>query len=200
MKIPWILASSSSLASSTQCSTLLNSYDRSSGCRQSPGVWWPLPAKGQNPGSAWADSMGGEWGWGGTWLRARRPGVTWHGPTHLDKGVEDQLLGRHGVSFCARAENRRLGGSGLSMSSLRTPCYVPVFRCRADYAAPRLSADDVTEAPLNAIASPFPISTLGVGGNSGLGLLPRITQCLSPFLDMAPISASTPANLVCAWR
>lgn len=44
MKIPWNLADSRSCASSTQWSTSLKRCDSSSGCRQSPGDWWPLPA------------------------------------------------------------------------------------------------------------------------------------------------------------
>lgn len=43
MKMPWNLASSSNLASSTQWSRSLNFQDSSSGCRQSPGDWCPLP-------------------------------------------------------------------------------------------------------------------------------------------------------------
>lgn len=43
IKIPWNLADSRSFASSIQWSMSLNRCDSSSGCRHSPGDWWPLP-------------------------------------------------------------------------------------------------------------------------------------------------------------
>ena len=73
MKMPWNLAFSSCWARLIQCLTELKSEDRSSGCFQSPGDWWPEPGCCQS-----------------TFSTSKLLVVL--GRTHFDKGIEDQLL------------------------------------------------------------------------------------------------------------
>jgi hypothetical protein len=89
IKMPWNLASSRSLASSTQCSVSLNFHDSSSGCLHSPGDWWPLPMIPNDRSASRQLCRAGE-------------------PTHHHKRIDNEvllalralILGRH--SFCCR--------------------------------------------------------------------------------------------------
>ena len=73
MKIPWNLALSSCWARLIQCLTELKSEDRSSGCFQRPGDWWPEPGCCQS-----------------TFLMSKLLVIV--GRTHFNKGIKDQLL------------------------------------------------------------------------------------------------------------
>lgn len=71
MKIPWNLAFSSCCARLIQCLTELKSEDRSSGCFQRPGDWWPEPGYCQST------------------LHASKSFIA--GRTHFNKSIQNQL-------------------------------------------------------------------------------------------------------------